>query len=268
MPDRCHGIASATLSAVTRLYSQRAVTPWTQRITLTWAPTVRYFEQRSEILSEFEQAGLVHGFEAAEDRVSLQLGDANHFLAFGADRLDAAVLQPDGDVDRMKTAVSTIIEALAPSRLGGSWFTFQWLIPQQPSYDDVRGVLAERLYGKLPGLTEVDTAVYFVAVGEDPPSRVLVEFGIVEAAEAAPRLAREIGSMMGFALDEAPATLWVEQPLPAVAFFADTVWYTEDVTDASGDVVVSAWEQTCLAAEAVVTNLISCTTNTQGDEVG
>lgn len=226
---------------------------WTQRLGLSWRSSVRFFEHRYRVLERLEDDALLWGFMVDENEVAVRLGDPNHLLFFGPTNVSAALLQPDGDEDRLKNAVEMVIDALEPRSLVRPTFGFQWLVGVEGSYDEVRGSAAQTFLPSAPGHA-TDLSAWID--GElDSGKEYSLECGIVEAIEAPPRLARDTGRF--FTHDpRIQASLWPIENLPPVAFFCDIEFEPGDEVGSAGD-FFNRWGETREDAKGVVSVLMA-----------
>ena len=214
--------------------------PWTQRATVSWRPALAFFERRYSILRAFEDAGLLHQFRIEEDSVSVRLGDANHEIYFSARGLELAMFQPDGDFERLANATRAIIDHLEPKHLLRPEFNFQWLVPLDGDYDEVRRRTAGAV---LPSFDGEATDFAVLVDGSRSKSTYVFEAGIVDAAEIPQRLSGVRGRVRRPGQIEAPPSLWPPDELPQVAFYADSVVFERVVEEATSDGFLSAWQE-------------------------
>jgi hypothetical protein len=234
------------------VYAHAVLAPWTQRLSVAWRPSLGFFEKRYEILRAIEDEKLLHQFLHRDDRISVRLGDPNHIVTFAPDRLEMTVLRPDGDLGRVLNVGQLVLEALRPSRILSPAVQFQWLNPIAQDYEVAKAQLVERLFGQVPHLTYGDTAALLDVATDEPASRGQVEFGLVNASEMPGRLARSVGYMTHLAEPEAPASLWVGETLPEVAFFCDSAWWPIQPPDPAIDAVGKLWEDMREMAGSIV----------------
>jgi len=227
---------------------------WTQRVRLTWPPSLTFFERRFEVLGQYEQMGLLQQFRVREQRVSARLGDAYHFISISPDELEAGLLQPSGEFHRVESALRIAFDLLVPRRVVRPRLSFQWLIPVAEDYDTARLRAITSMIGDVPQLENKDPALFFTA-SSGPDAVVNTECGIVEAAEIPRRLARQVGQLTPFADAEAPSSLWPVDSVPNVAFFCDSIWHMVRLDEPTADAVFECWDNTRAAAESVVTLL-------------
>jgi hypothetical protein len=232
--------------------------PWTQQLGVSWQRTLRFFERRYEVLQEFEGLGLLRQFDIREDRVAVRLGDANHELVFASNRLEAALLQPGAEIERLERAIRIVFKFLAPERLVRPEIRFQWLDRVEKDYDDARRSAAGALF-KDGGSTFTDFALLLDGQIDEAGSIYTLECGIVDAAEAPARLARHAGRLSGRPSLIAPLpTVWRSESLPPVAFFCDTVWEPVRTLDTAPEGLFELWEGTRADATRVVLGIKDC----------
>jgi len=227
---------------------------WTQRVRLTWPPSLTFFEHRYEVLRQFEQMGLLQQFRVREQRLSARLGDAYHFISISPDELEAGLLRPSGEFHRVENALRITFDLLKPQRVVRPLLSFQWLFPVGEDYDSARLRASTSMLGDLPPLERKDPALFFAA-STHAGDVVNIECGIVEAAETPQRLARQVGQFTSFADAEAPPSLWPVDSVPNVAFFCDSIWHMVILDDPTPDAVFKSWENMRASTENIVTSL-------------
>jgi hypothetical protein len=178
-------------------------------------------------------------------------------LAFGPRHLNALVLAPVADVERVLNAARAVLETLNPSRMARVSVELQWLSPIDLDYDEARRAAAGRLFGGDP----VDTSLGGTRVadyallmdGIHPSGTYQMEAGVVRADEIPGRLARSAGRM---GVDpESPPSIWDLDTLPKVAYFVDMKWWANERPAASANGVLEAWDQAREVATAVASGV-------------
>ncbi len=231
---------------------------WTQRYGIQWAPVVSFYEHRYSILRSFEAGGLLRGFQSDEDSVAARLGDPGHTVTFGPTHLNASLLRPGADEDRIFDAARRIVDELRPVRMARATGGFQWLAPVDLDYDEARRSATRSLFGQndpdkvLAGTTLVDYAL--LIDGTHPNGTYQIEIGVVKAEEVPDRFARTAGRMGGPDMGISPS-LWPLDSLPEVAYFGDLRWRANKSPATSSDAVVEGWTATRTLATAVASGL-------------
>jgi hypothetical protein len=212
---------------------------------------VSFFEHRFEVLRTLEDRGDLRGMNVEEERVSFRVGDAYHAVAFGVNRLDAAVLRPEADKGRIADTINLILEAVQPDRLVRPTFEYQWLVGLDASYDDAREATAAAVVKPPENAPAVDYAVVFDGAMTEPAGTYRLEAGIVEAAEAPIRLSRIAGTFRADA-HEVPASIWPVDSVPAVGFFCDSRWQVQGLVEPGQEALFHLWEGVGELASGVV----------------
>ncbi|MDD1677760.1 MAG: hypothetical protein LUO93_01065 [Methanomicrobiales archaeon] len=202
-----------------------------------------YHERRFEALRAFEDEGLIRQLRVTDDHLSVRLGDASHLLILGADRLEIGMFDPKGDAQRIELGVRRAWEVFHPTRLSNPRMSFQWLIPVGLSYDEARLAALGPIFGQLGVVKAEDWSATLLGELGDPPATFFAEFGIVEAAEAPRRLARETGYFRGQSR-ETPPSLWPIDTLPPVAFFLDIGLSSAEALEPDPEEVIKLWQRT------------------------
>jgi hypothetical protein len=225
---------------------------WTQRLTVSYRRSLKFYERRLEILRSFEEQGDLFDFRVTDDRVSVRLGGPQHRLGFGATRIDAAVLDPRADSQRVKDAIVSAGDALAPERMVRPIMRFQWLSPlENISYDEARVAAAQAVFRE-DALT--DFALIVDGKIEQPSLEFQAECGIVDDDEIPSRLSGQRSQVIP-GDDEAPPSLWPPESLPAVAAYGGVVCFLKDRPD-SPKGLTDLWEATKGAMEQLMSNLM------------
>jgi hypothetical protein len=227
---------------------------WTQRLSLSWWSSVRYFRLRFDVLERYEDEGWLWGARVADDVVGARLGDPSHVIEFGPSHMRAYLLNPDADAERLLAALRVLIETVEPKLFANPTFSFQWVIPIAGTYEDVRKrAAASFLPNALSPVT--DLAAWLDGDLPDRRGKYYLECGVVEAIEVPPRLAREVGRFMVLRDPNVPSSLWPIETLPPIAFFCDMHCEVADVGSASE--FFSQWGETRERAEGVISSLMN-----------
>jgi hypothetical protein len=232
-------------------HSLSSVQAWTQRLRISWRPTLGFFDSRYEVLREIERRELLYGFRVTEQRIGVRLGDPVHFMAFGPGRIELSVFRPDAEPERLRTVLPLLVERLdvRPARLT---LDAQWLVPLELEYDDARNQALARHF---PDLTtaEAHDFAFMLESRRGPGTRWTLDVGVVERGELPPRLSRE-HSRVGPKDPESPPSIWPLESLPEVALYVDgTFELVERIADPSVDNLLQQWESLMESAEEVVT---------------
>ncbi len=216
---------------------------WTRRVSVPWEVGTTYYQRQWDALTRVDDAGLLFGHRVVGDRIAMRLGDQQHVISFSSDYVDGAVLVPTGDVERVRNALEIVLEAIRPKQLLRPTFDFQWLDALETPYDEARLATATALFGTLDGAELNDWSATLDGRAVSPAGTMRAEFGVVEAAEAQVRLAREVGTQfLGPPDPDIPPGVWNVAELPDVAFFFDSQCrLSQDVGEPSVDALFDLW---------------------------
>jgi hypothetical protein len=233
------------------------LSPFAQRLTVSWARSIAYYENRWRILHRLENDGLMYQFRIENDIVFTRLGDADHLLSLSADGFQVNLLRRDSQIERVRAGAEIVWEEIAPTLILDIGCAFQWVEAlKEADFDAAKAKITASLIAEdLPGVVGPDPAFLLVGQLTDPPSRFALECGVVEPSEIPPRLAREVGQMTHIAHPDVPSTLWSPDDFAPVSFFCDSDWSIGGSMSRLGvalDDVWGVWERTREAAGGVV----------------
>jgi hypothetical protein len=221
-------------------------------VSVSWRrPLVSFFEQKAAILRDLQDADLLRRFDVGEERVGVKIKDSLHHLIFTPEHVEIAALSPDADLEALMMAAGFVWQRLEPSEIRRVDIEFQFLTPTDSTYDDARHRAGDRVttWPSKADLQNVDFAVVFDLLLEDPKSEIHVECGIVEQQEAAHRLAmHQAGIVEGTQI--AP-TVFPLKSLPEVALYAYQVWRIADLDIPSQSDAFDLWSQAREQAEQI-----------------
>ncbi|HXQ00894.1 MAG TPA: hypothetical protein VN845_12635 [Solirubrobacteraceae bacterium] len=224
---------------------------WTQRASFSWRQNVGFYEHRYEVVRDIERKGLLRRFLDRPAQLAIRLEGPHQVISFAPDGLLIGMLTPEANVDVLRAATESIVEALNPDLRSYPLFKFQSLEPCAKSYDEARALAAAAFLGvDHPGRV-TDFALSLDGKLEVPFDDYHLQAGIVEAAEATGRLARPLSR--GIEDINSPSSLWRPEDLPPVAVFCDVeldVAPLEDVDD-----IVAAMFSTIASARKVADEL-------------
>jgi hypothetical protein len=192
--------------------------PWTQRLSLSWRPELRFYEQRIAILKKLEEQGYLRAFRVEESFVDAQLFETRDRLTVRQDGADILLLSPEAEPARALEALCLALAEVRPTTPRTISGSFQYIAPIALDFLDA----VARGYGRVLGnplgdLSHGDWAVLTDIILESPPASGIVEFGIIKAEEAPDRLARRAGRT-----GRAPQPQrWDPDQFPDVAVFCD-----------------------------------------------
>lgn len=193
--------------------------PWTQRLSLSWRPELRFYEQRIAILKKLEEQGILRAFRVEESFVDAQLFETRDRLTVRQDGADIQLLSPQAESERALEALCIALAEVRPTTPRSISASFQYIAPIELEFMDVVARGYGRVLGDLPGdLRHGDWAILTDIILESPSASGIVEFGIIKAEEAPERLARRAGRTGG---RSQPQQRWVAEQFPDVAVFCD-----------------------------------------------
>jgi hypothetical protein len=193
--------------------------PWTQSLSLSWRPELRFYEQRIAILKKLEEQGILRAFRVEESFVDAQLFETRDRLTVKQDGADIQLLSPDAEPDRALEALCIALGEVRPTTPRSISATFQYIAPIELEFMEVVARGYGRVLRDLPGtLKHGDWAILTDVSLGSPPASGIVEFGIIKAEEAPGRLARRAGRAGG--KSQSPQR-WVADQFPDVAVFCD-----------------------------------------------
>jgi hypothetical protein len=219
------------------------VTLWTQQVEVTWPACLSFYDEKLNLLHQFESEGILRAFRNRDTNIGAMLGDPDHHIAVRSDQMNIRMLSSGADLERMESAASSVFSALEPDSVAEVSVSLQYLTPLDGEFQSLTGDSANRLLGLTDegGMGGWDWAVLLNGEGTDPDSIFQVEFGVVQAEEIPERLARVHGQIEG--LDTSiPSSHWEGQEFPPVAMFAEWQWATEPSDEAAPlDTFLACW---------------------------
>lgn len=202
--------------------------PWTQSVTLKWAPELRFFETRYAILRHLEENGSMWSFRTAESFVEARLADLWHQLSVTADRASMHLLAPAADPEIGWDALEHALGQVRPKRPHSMACAFQYIVGVDYTFEEAidrayRSVLLTSL--KTPGLTIGDWAIMADLKLDELPDVVgQTEFGIIRRNEIPDRLGRSVSRISYADPPTVDANVWDSEDAPDVGIFADTTF--------------------------------------------
>lgn len=214
-------------------------------------PLVSFFEQKAAILRDLQDADLLRRFDVGEERVGVKVKDSLHHLIFTPEHLEIAALSPDADLEALTVAAGYVWQRLEPSDIRRVDIEFRYLTPTDSAYNDARRHAGDRIttWPSKADLQNIDFAVVFDLLLEEPKSEIHVECGIVEQQEAAHRLAmHQAGIVAG---TQIASTVFPSKSLPEVALYVHQAWRIADPGIASQSDAFDLWSQAREEAEQI-----------------
>jgi hypothetical protein len=194
--------------------------PWLQVVDLAWRPELHFFERRSPLLREFDEAGLINEFNWGVDSVVLRLGPFEA-VRIAVDGMSAYVSSPRSSIDGVRHVVDRTLTTLEPRDVVFTTARVRHLVPVSADRDSaVQSSTASVVGPILSNSRALDYALLVDGLSSRLEATFQLEFGIVSSEEAALRF-RMSGSRIGEL--QMPVTPDVED-LPSCALFVDWTW--------------------------------------------
>ncbi len=210
----------------------------TQGLSLTWRPSLEFYEARVRLLRPLRDAGVLRQFRLDENSVTARLTRGRR-LVIGVTSLLLQSFNGPLPADT-EAHLEHVVELLQP-RVTSATLLLQHIVPLHTAatYQDACRAAAR---GFLGGLAE-DTGMSAVAVLVDgraavPAVSYQAEFGVINQAEAPGRLARVVGRTSGPAVEDDLDQL-IGREYPPLAVFVDSTWMTNAVPEEAE--AVPAW---------------------------
>jgi hypothetical protein len=196
--------------------------PMTQSIRLRWRPELRFYEQRTAILRELEDLGVLQAFRFSEGSVDARLPEWR-WLAVTESGLTLNVLTDSDDESEAWRLVELVVSKIAPLRYSHARASYQHVVELPLSFE--RAI--ERSYEELfRPLNTSEVAVTDWAVLADlrtsgpHPAVGKVEYGIVRQGEVPHRLQKQGGRDPG--MEHLGSREWDRAEFKDVSLFADS----------------------------------------------
>lgn len=238
--------------------------PWTQSLHLTWRPELRFYEKQVALLKQFEEQGVLRAFRVEEGSVDAQLFQSRDRLTIKKDGADLQLLSPEAEPDRALEALGVALKEVAPAYPRTISASFQYILKLDLDFEEAVKRGRERVLSPLPGtLQHQDWAILSDVVLPDSNASGTVEFGIIKAREAPPRLARLAGRA-GAQRTQALAR-WEGEEFPEVAVFCDGALHAslENQSSSIADFASGFWDVVRAAQGSLAEGL--CTILTTND---
>jgi len=224
---------------------------WTQRARVTWRPLVAFLEERSRILRDLEEAELLRRFTIREQRISIDILDPHHFLAFGPNAIDIVALKPEADMASLEAAADCVWTAMKPGAAKRVTFSFQFVTPCQGGYDEVRKASGDEMFS-WPGKIR-NVAIIGDFAEDDLGAEGNFQAGIVERQEAVMRLSSNESSKEPDR--EISPNLFPGGSLPSVGLYSTQAWrIAEPNADTRSD-IFNLWSRARERAEEIHASL-------------
>jgi hypothetical protein len=201
--------------------------PWTQTLSLRWRPAVTFYATRIDILGEFDAKKALRAFRVGDDQIDARvLG--GHELSVRHNGLTLEIFGQDADLDPVWDLLTIAVEKVEPGHFVRPTTQFQFIQPLDLEYEEAIALASASFLVPLGAEEIVDWALVVNLPG-GPGTRAAnlgpsVEFGVIRAEEARPRLTRSIGRTASVSTSALPGLQWQDAEFPPVGLFADTVW--------------------------------------------
>lgn len=196
---------------------------------------------------------MLRRFDVDENRVSIDVTDPHHFLAFGPGSIEIVSLKPDANMDVLAAAAERVWTALEPGPVRRVSFWLQSLMPCAGRYDEVRAAAGSRVVAWPGEIENVDFAIIGDLSASELGAESRYEAGIVERQEAAMRLARKESSMEP--TREISQSLFPASSLPEVAVYNAQEWRLAEPKAQSRSDIFDMWSRVKEHAEQVDASL-------------
>jgi hypothetical protein len=196
--------------------------PMTQSIRLRWRPELRFYEQRTAILRELEDLGVLSAFRFSEGSVDARLPDWR-WLSVTESGLTLNILTESGDEEASWGLVETVISKIAPLRYSQVRVSYQHVVELPLSMEQAIARSYEGLFRPLdtPEVAVTDWAVLAdLRISGVQPAKGKVEFGIVSQKEVSLRLKKLGGRDPG--MEHLGSRDWEASEFKEVSLFADS----------------------------------------------
>jgi hypothetical protein len=222
----------------------------TQLASFAWQrPLVSFFEERTAILRDLEDAGLLRRFHVGEERVGVKVKDGVHHLIFTPEHVEVAALTQEADLDALATALGYVWKRMQPLGIRRAGADFRFITPTAGNYDSVRRKAGNHVAQWPSGIRNVDSAIAMDLAMKEPKSEIHVEFGIVEPGEAARRL---VAGQPPIVEDAAIApTIFPAKSLPDVGVYDHQMWGIADLDLEGQNGALELWSQAREKAEEI-----------------
>lgn len=198
---------------------------WVQAVQLTWRPVLRFFEERTHLLRELEDVGLLRAFAWEEADVLGARVDQYEFLELRSNGATLEVTSPRADCESGQMALELVLRRLEPKDVTLSGLTLRYLIPVDMDAGEVQRNSAVTLFPELvPESAGLDFAVLLDGESVRLKTPFQVEFGLLRPEEMVDRLSARIGRHSGGTDAPAAASVVDLDGLPACGAFFGWSW--------------------------------------------
>ncbi len=195
--------------------------PWTQALSMSWRPALKFYEERVAILRAMDAKGALKAFKVRADRIDARL-ENGHALTVQSDGVTLELFGRDADLDSVWEFVMIVFDSVEPMQVSDVHAQFQHLVALDMPFERAVATGHERFFSlpSIAGTEFGDWALLADLVGAGGMEGQ-VEFGIIRGAEAPERLTRAVGRTMSLGPG---ARRWNLDDFPEVSLFADSRW--------------------------------------------
>jgi hypothetical protein len=200
------------------------VAPWTQSLRVGWKPELHFFETRTEVLRELEEADSLIAFRWGENFIGARIGQSQliELTSYGAHLLVAG---PDADASAAHRALKSALDLIKPTDIEVVGATLRFLLPLVENYDEARRRTADHVIKLvMPDEGITDWSVLLDGHCAELGAPFQIEFGVVENREALERIAGTVGRVHVGPSADVPVDFWRPEAFPAVAVFMAMSW--------------------------------------------
>lgn len=244
--------------------------PWTQVLELSWAPELRFYEQRILLLRELEASQDLAQFRVLDHRVEARLGDLEA-LEIGPTGATFTLVGPEARLEVVRDALSLTLKSLDPSNVLVGLIALQFLTPLSADYEDARRRSTAHVVGPvLEGA--VDYALLVDGFSREINARFQVELGVIAPQEAPTRIARSMGRLdvggRGAYRELLPPSALDRDDYPPAAFFSDWNWGVRAAPGVDGgpEEVFRLWDRVVAESERMLIQVEAGATDEYHDD--
>ncbi len=234
-----------------------SVPPWVQTVKLRWHPVLRFFEERTQLLRELEDVGLLRAFQWEELEIRARL-DRYQFLSVAPTGASLQLTSPTADPDVAQTALDLTLHRLQPKDVTMTGLRLMYLVPIETDATDAQAASASKLVPELsPEAKGVDWAILLDGESASLGVRFQGEFGILRPEEMPMRLSGMSSWPAVMAPDEEELADVDLDNLPGCGAFFNWSWDLQDrLAGNPKDEVVGLWTAAKEESETLTKRLV------------
>lgn len=202
--------------------------PWTQVLELSWAPELRFYEQRIFLLRELEARQNLAEFRVLDHRIEARLSE-KEALEVGPTGASFVLVGPEARLEVVRDVVSLVLKSLDPENVSVSLLAVQFLTTLPDEFEDARRRSTQYVVGPFLEEGARDYALLVDGMSATLQAAFQVELGVVDPHEAPLRIGRFIGRLSDTGRvanrELLPRSAFMRDDYPAAAFFSDWNWY-------------------------------------------